>query len=842
MLKISKGIVYILMLFLININFIYAKSALATEVESEKVATYRTTLATNPLCSRVNEHAKYIGISAFTVGFGLIITAVVMAVTGAGMIGALIVFGLGVGAIAVAVNKAAAFFACNWSFVRHPVMRFENSKGDANPGNYKECSEPTKSYASCADRDFGSEEEYFRCLATGDAKSTKPFSLAEAKQNEPVCASKSFKKVDKYYWPKNRVSSSRYIEVCYRKPIGGMNIAAMIERASKANSGDVVQLLKEGEYPREGDYSTRNVQVAKYAMDGKVQCEVLEAGQEKVIHSITFQAVEKMDKICVNAVKAFGSALWPQVEIGCHMRPSGPPVPMCEKSEPVMSEDNKRIISYDNTKCYSCYIDPACRGEVGGYVKSVFPMTSMIVSCVKGSLNNVLTGQCSNGVNTGKAGFLKVAQDKLKRAVMAVLILSLILFAIKAALGGIQSPAELYMLIIKFALVVYFTQGPAMSHYYDQIVRLSIGLSDIVLQAGGSQTVCNYADQEYKDPYKYVAPWDRLDCRIMFYLGQQLNGAATTIVLGLFLTAGLFFASMLFNMKLMLCLVALFAILMIILIVIWLVYIFLLSLIALTILILISPLMIPMVLFQATKAFFDGWIRQLMVYTLYPVILFAFLALLFTVFDNLYFEDLKFVRKEVKILDATRISFTLENPKQCDDPKYDYNLACMFGDIRFLTKPAFFGFNAYAPDFKHEAETLWMKLLMMVFIGFLFYHFLSSITYIAAELAGDPRAGHVGLSFSPKSMMSSITGAIGRVQGNMGQKVKDAINDRMDNAKDSKDGGDKDEMSGGNSGGGAGGGAGGAAGGGVAGGASAAGGAASGAASGAAGAIASAAG
>ena len=800
MLKVSKSVIYILMLFLINVNFIYAKSTLAAEVENEKTAIYRTTLASNPLCAKVNEHMKYIGIAGFTAGFALIISSIFF-INPATWFVALGMFLTGVGLIAMATAKGAAFFACNWSFVRHPVMRFDGrdaKKGNNFEGDYKECQEPTRSYQSCADGDLGSEEEYFKCLVTGDKKSQNNINLSQAKQNEPVCASQKFVKASGYYWPKNRISSSNYIEVCYRNPIGGIDPISMIKRAAKASSQDVTELLKAGDYPREGDYSTQDIKIAKYAMQGKVECAVLQAGQEKVIHTITFQAVEKADKICVYATKAVGAPLWPQIEVGCHMRPSGPPVAMCEKSVPVMSDDNKRIVSYDNSKCYSCYIDPACKGEVGPHVKSIFPMTSIIVSCIKGSLDNILTGQCS-GNNSQKVGFLKVAQDKLKKAVMAVLILALILFAIKAVLGGIQSPAELYMLIIKFALVVYFTQGSAMSHYYDQIVKLSIGLSDIVLQAGGEQTICNYIGQDYEDKYKYIAPWDRLDCKLLFYLGQQLNGGSATVVLGLFLTAGLFFASILFNMKLLLCLIAVFAVIMLIFIVIWLVYIFLLSLIALTILILISPLMIPMVLFQATKGFFDGWVRQLIVYTLYPVILFAFLSLLFTVFDNLYFEDLKFARTEVQVLGNKRITFKLQDPGQCDDSKYDYNLACMFGNVQFLTKPAFFGFNAYAPDFKHEAEMLWMKLLMMVLIGFLFYHFLSSITYIAAELAGDPRAGHVGASFSPKSMMNSAMNFASKAQGSLGQKAKDAISNRLSGSQKSSSDGGKDEVSGGSS-------------------------------------------
>ncbi|QLK53362.1 conjugal transfer protein TrbL [Ehrlichia ruminantium] len=809
MLKASKKLICILMLFLININFMYAKPAFAVEAESEKVAVYRTTLASNPLCAAINEHTKYIGIAGFTAGIALIIASIPVFATGHWIIG-LIMVGSAFTSIAVAITRATSFFACNWAFVRHPVMRFDDfdvkktEKTTTNTNNitvgaYKECAEPEGKYPDCADNDIGLEEEYFRCIATEKRDGTDAFSLKAAKDKEPTCHSRKFKKTDKYSWPKNRVSSSSYIEVCYRNPIGISNPFTMVKNIGKAISGDIDALLRSGSYPREADYGDSQIKRAKYALQGSVECKVLRAGQEATIHTITFRAIEKADKICVHAVKGGGAPLWPHAEIGCHMRPGGPPAPMCDKSEAIKSETGK-IIDYDNSKCYSCYIDDACTGKVGAYVKSIFPVTSTIVACIKGSLNNILNGTCSAGRDnkSQKVGFLKVAQEKLKKAVMAVLILALILFAIKAALGGIQSPAELYMLIIKFSLVVYFTQGNAMSHYYDQLVKLSIGLSDIVLSAGGKQSICDYKESDYPKGYEYIAPWDRLDCRLLFYLGQQLIGGPATVLLGLFITAGMFFATMLFNVKMMLCLVAIFAVLMLLFIVIWLVYIFLLSLIALTILILISPLMIPMVLFQATKGFFDGWIRQLMVYSLYPVILFGFLALLFTVFDNLYFEDLEFERHEVTIIDAKRITFKLKNPNQCDGSKYDYNLACMFGNMKFLSQPAFLGFNAYAPDFRHEAEMLWTKLLMMVLIGFLFYHFLSSISYIAAELAGDPRAGHVGASLSPKAMMGSAVNLAAKVQGAGFNKARDAISNKLGNNKSGGDGG-KDEISSGSS-------------------------------------------
>ncbi|EAL57986.1 type IV secretion system protein VirB6, partial [Wolbachia endosymbiont of Drosophila ananassae] len=83
----------------------------------------------------------------------------------------------------------------------------------------------------------------------------------------------------------------------------------------------------------------------------------------------------------------------------------------------------------------------------------------MIVQCIKESLDNLVAGK---GAPNGES-FISVAQKMLKNTVTAVLVLALILFSIKAMSGGVQRPQEMYMLIIKFALVIYFTTGSTMS-------------------------------------------------------------------------------------------------------------------------------------------------------------------------------------------------------------------------------------------------------------------------------------------------------------------------------------------------------------------------------------------
>ncbi|MEH0831581.1 TrbL/VirB6 family protein [Anaplasma bovis] len=805
-------------------------------VKEDRLVHYRYSEATNPRCG-ASKNVAIVGGKAVGGGLAAMLAGAVLINMGQNFLG----WGLvatGTAAVSAAVGASSSYFICNWSFVRHPVLRFEG-KGQGpkteesgySEGDYKECQDPqsgnseilalykNSSNGSCS-KEFATMEEYYACLGAG--KKT----LEEAKRTEPICPKGKFKKVDYYAWPKNRVSSSRYIEVCYRNPLSYLAAAPFLLFGLQFASGSYTEILKNSsKYPREATFGDEEMHKTKLTVSGAwvdssesvVKCERMKAGDKRNIHTAQFRAVERGSQLCVDAI-AVGSGnlgLAVKPEIGCQMRPSTAPSPMCKDSKPV--EEGGKVIKYDNSSCYSCYVADVCKGTASLHSQTVFPVTSVLVSCVKESLKQLLDPPAGCAARRANAaglnpGFLKVAQERLKKAVMAALVLALILFSIKAVMGGVQGGSELYMTAIKFALVIYFTQGNAMTHAYDYITKLSIGLSDIVLQAAGNNGICDYKAEDYKNKeFLYLMPWDRLDCRMMFYLGSQLNwGTGTGVVLTMLLCAGLLIVAMLINAKVIICLVTLCAVIMLILLVICTVYVFLISLIALTILVIISPLMIPMCLFQATKGFFDGWTKQLMTFALYPVILFSFLSLMFTVFDNLYFGNLQFERKDVVIgqkEDGTEIKKTgykLKDEKACEKSENDSNLACMFSTVQFHSKKLFLGLYGTSPEFRSATVAVWTKLGVFVLVGFLFYHFLSSISYIAGELAGDPRVGAIGSgSFNPRtlahkaaSMASSARSfSTGKVS-DLADKLRGKVGDNM-----GKGGGEgSDKVSGGSGG------------------------------------------
>jgi type IV secretion system protein VirB6 len=63
------------------------------------------------------------------------------------------------------------------------------------------------------------------------------------------------------------------------------------------------------------------------------------------------------------------------------------------------------------------------------------------------------------------------------------------------------------------------------------------------------------------------------------------------------------------------------------------VHVYIIAVIAIYFLAFLSPLIIPAALFDYTKDIFDQWLKQLISYSLQPIILFAFLAILFAISD-----------------------------------------------------------------------------------------------------------------------------------------------------------------------------------------------------------------
>ncbi|WP_457923577.1 type IV secretion system protein [Wolbachia endosymbiont of Muscidifurax uniraptor] len=825
----TKLSLLLIAIFLLNIDFLLSYPVLADGVsgtdKTEFVSRFNSTgsfsRASNPGCGAFKTAAALAGIA---IAVGAIFTGIVLIVSSAGLFTALVIVGM-IAAIVGVWKAIGGLVVCEHSFVKHPVARDHD-------GKYKNFKLEDTGYSGCTNENYQTEEEYFSCLQNKAREDVNKKDYDGKRAEKEALNSNVQESTESYYWPKNGVQYSEYIEVCHRNPLTFGNLFNKKDFDFRKETGYIDFDVREKDTGYvDGSWSPK--------VDGELKCKVLKAGQSEPIHGATFKAVRKMGRLCVElaSVKMLGIEMtpWPQgVDMGCTELPPDPLAPMCEKSVMIFknkdgtgeekvpignNDDYKTIIrskekrlngqggkifvGYDNAGCFSSYVSEACYNQAGSKSLAPIPVTSMIVQCIKESLDNLVAGK---GAPNGES-FISVAQKRLKNTVTAVLVLALILFSIKAMSGGVQRPQEMYMLIIKFALVIYFTTGSTMSHYYGELTRLSNGLSEIVLKASSeSKGICNYkagTDYEYtragkRVSYSYLAPWDRLDCRILFYLGAPLDGiggkigtggvATLAVLLGaapVLLVAGSVIGIIFAGGQILVALVCIFMAVLMMMVILWLCYVFILSLVALSVIIILSPLFIPMVLFQHTKGYFEGWVKELITYSLYPVILFAFLSFMFIACDKIYFKNLNFELDESykneqpdKSYEKKQAEISYSKKKQwfklkngeCD--KNETTLACMMQNYSFKKSSILGLFDFTYMEF---GSSLIGELLKLCLVLFLFYHFLNILPGMAAELAGNHRAA-LGSGQTPGQMvgkaLSAAKAAAGGVAGVAGAAAK----------------------------------------------------------------------
>ncbi|ONI56156.1 virB6 [Wolbachia pipientis wUni] len=825
----TKLSLLLIAIFLLNIDFLLSYPVLADGVsgtdKTEFVSRFNSTgsfsRASNPGCGAFKTAAALAGIA---IAVGAIFTGIVLIVSSAGLFTALVIVGM-IAAIVGVWKAIGGLVVCEHSFVKHPVARDHD-------GKYKNFKLEDTGYSGCTNENYQTEEEYFSCLQNKAREDVNKKDYDGKRAEKEALNSNVQESTESYYWPKNGVQYSEYIEVCHRNPLTFGNLFNKKDFDFRKETGYIDFDVREKDTGYvDGSWSPK--------VDGELKCKVLKAGQSEPIHGATFKAVRKMGRLCVElaSVKMLGIEMtpWPQgVDMGCTELPPDPLAPMCEKSVMIFknkdgtgeekvpignNDDYKTIIrskekrlngqggkifvGYDNAGCFSSYVSEACYNQAGSKSLAPIPVTSMIVQCIKESLDNLVAGK---GAPNGES-FISVAQKRLKNTVTAVLVLALILFSIKAMSGGVQRPQEMYMLIIKFALVIYFTTGSTMSHYYGELTRLSNGLSEIVLKASSeSKGICNYkagTDYEYtragkRVSYSYLAPWDRLDCRILFYLGAPLDGiggkigtggvATLAVLLGaapVLLVAGSVIGIIFAGGQILVALVCIFMAVLMMMVILWLCYVFILSLVALSVIIILSPLFIPMVLFQHTKGYFEGWVKELITYSLYPVILFAFLSFMFIACDKIYFKNLNFELDESykneqpdKSYEKKQAEISYSKKKQwfklkngeCD--KNETTLACMMQNYSFKKSSILGLFDFTYMEF---GSSLIGELLKLCLVLFLFNHFLNILPGMAAELAGNHRAA-LGSGQTPGQMvgkaLSAAKAAAGGVAGVAGAAAK----------------------------------------------------------------------
>lgn len=138
----------------------------------------------------------------------------------------------------------------------------------------------------------------------------------------------------------------------------------------------------------------------------------------------------------------------------------------------------------------------------------------------------------------------------------------------------------------------------------------------------------NFSDD---DPSMVV--WDRVDCALDVLIGGLIPNSSVKLGIGGFLLAalltngpGIFIAMLGFLMIVQFAFAIARA-----------VYIFIMSYLAFSVMAMIAPMMLPLILFEATKGYFEKWLRLSMGFLLQPAFLLVYLTMLLAAFDTVVY-------------------------------------------------------------------------------------------------------------------------------------------------------------------------------------------------------------
>lgn len=515
-----------------------------------------------------------------------------------------------------------------------------------------------------------------------------------------------------------------------------------------------------GDYGCNTSYGCTNMDVCEWAQDGY-------GPKWFWTPPGTIRVAKFGDKLCVQ----FDTSLSYQ-SIGCKY------LPKCETFE--LETD--------------CFVAESCSDPEAQESITILPLTGIIIQCISESLEKLFVDDesCTDDGSYTVTSFPRF-QDAMRNAVRSCLMLYIILYGLKIVLGAdAPNKKEMFIFGAKFVLVMYFSVGininmnddSKSAEYADGITTYmlplyfngSSDLANMVYSSGGSEGLCAYDDEVYADGYSYLSLWDSIDCRILYYLGIDQSQLDDDIdladfepnLLGLLLPA-------VFSFQLLFLVFCIMFFVFFLSIVIYFVNVTVISLILMSILIYLAPIFVPMVLFEVTKGYYDGWLKLVTSYALQPMIIAAYIAMMMTIYDQTIFGDCKFEKtySKVKLGGYTRENVPIfnlcdpNNDSSCTtaanvciddplDPAYDpnctadSNITDCEDSIGYILNPI--EGKSFTKDISAIFFTITILksnvvsdmlngLITLCLFGYLFYKFADLLSEITGELTGGPAIG-----------------------------------------------------------------------------------------------------
>ncbi|MDG1437077.1 MAG: type IV secretion system protein [Rickettsiaceae bacterium] len=397
--------------------------------------------------------------------------------------------------------------------------------------------------------------------------------------------------------------------------------------------------------------------------------------------------------------------------------------------------------------------------------QSLLSFSGLTVHCMRDTLDKVMYmgSECAfeDSISYAVLSPFSSFQSSMKNTVLAALMLYVMFYGFKLVMNIEYAELnKIAIFIVKFIFVLYFAIGIGSKTLEDGtkvpqngmtemalpiLVDMTNLFADIVFSAGGSQGLCMFDVNKYDKGYSFYRIWDAIDCRVGYYMGMQIlynasavssnSNAPKTLEQGAGFALFIVLAGFVMGGQILIVMFGIVFAVMFISVVIYFITTYLICMITLYVMAYISPIFIPMVLFERTKSYFDAWLRTVISCTLQPAVIGAFIALLLTMYDSAIYGNCEFKRHDHTLGNMPYSTFELVLPsvdvEKCEDSA-GYKLLRYYQG-KGWHKKSFIIFSASALK---DSLDLASSLLYTMIYMFIFYFFVQRASEFASDLTG----------------------------------------------------------------------------------------------------------
>jgi type IV secretion system protein VirB6 len=451
--------------------------------------------------------------------------------------------------------------------------------------------------------------------------------------------------------------------------------------------------------------------------------------------------------------------------------------------------------------------------------QSLLSFSGITVNCVRQTLDKVFyvgneCPQLEEDIHFTYLSPFPVFQGALRAAVRAALILYVMFYGFKIVLNGEYVHLnKVALFILKFIFVVYLAVGLGTNYGQNGqptqhngmtetvlpfLLQITSDFTELVFLSGGSQGLCEYDASKYQNGYEFYRVWDAIDCRIGYYFGLQLlynignmlgltesgtgpsgsnsaasfgeegGGISTLQKPGVFTFFAVMFGFFMSGNIIVLLCGMLFAIVFIS-VIFYFLSLYLVSMVTLYVMAYVSPIFIPMLLFERTKGYFDSWLKIVISCALQPAVAGGFIALLLTMYDSVFFGNCEYLRHDYEVSGFNFSTFEVREPSSEPEKCINspgYKLIQYYLGQGWETRIVLFLEIIKINDFLNLAVSM---VYLLIFI-FIFYFILKEINTFISDLTGGPSMASV--TVSPTALLEKAMSGASKLGSAIGGGMK----------------------------------------------------------------------